>query len=190
MFDNEEDAARAYDNRAAPLGRPINFPGPGQVPAVKRGAHGIVSQYKGVHWHIQHKKWDAAITIDGKTASLGSHSSEEAAARAYDKRAGPLSRPMNFPVEEGQDQAIKNGASKYENAQWNPDKNLWEAVGVKHGERLPLGCFKTEEDAARAVDDHSVAALGLPRKHFPVEGELRQASVKKTSEFAGVCRKP
>jgi hypothetical protein len=97
---------------------------------------------------------------------------------------------MNFPVEEGQDQAIKNGASKYENAQWNPDKNLWEAVGVKHGERLPLGCFKTEEDAARAVDDHSVAALGLPRKHFPVEGELRQASVKKTSEFAGVCRKP
>jgi hypothetical protein len=186
-FNNEDDAARAFDERAAPLGRRVNFPGPVQAPAVKRGAHGIVSQYTGVYWNIGNEKWNTAITIDGKTASLGSHSSEEAAARAYDERAGPLGWPMNFPVEEGQDQAVKNGASKYEGV--CRVMNLWAAVGVKHGERLRLGCFKTEEEAARAVDDHSVAALGLPRKHFPVEGELRQASVKKTSEFVGVRRK-
>jgi hypothetical protein len=73
---------------------------------------------------------------------------------------------------------------------WNPDEKLWEAVGVKHGERLSLGSFKSEELAARAVDDHLVAALGLPRKHFPVEGELRQASVDQASMFVGVCRHP
>ena len=44
-FNNEDDAARAFDERAAPLGRRVNFPGPGQAPALKQGAHGIVSRY-------------------------------------------------------------------------------------------------------------------------------------------------
>jgi hypothetical protein len=73
---------------------------------------------------------------------------------------------------------------------WNFDDKLWEAIGIKHGERVPLGTFETEESAARAVDDHLVTALGLPRKHFPVEGELRKASVNQASVFVGVCRQP
>jgi hypothetical protein len=189
-FDNEDDAARAFDERAAPLDRPFNFPGPGQALAVKQGAHGIVSQYTGVSWHIRDEKWQSEISIDGKHVGLGYHGSEEAAARAYDERAGPLGRPVNFPLEEGQEQAAKKGTSKYEGVHWSPDEKLWEAVGVKHGERLSLGSFKSEELAARAVDDHLVAALGLPRKHFPVEGELRQATVEFASEFVGVTRRP
>jgi hypothetical protein len=83
---------------------------------------------------------------------------------------------------------VKEGASKFEGVHWNFDNNSWEAVGVKHGERVPLGTFETEEAAARAVDDHLVAALGLPRKHFPVEGELRKAFLDQSSEFVGVNR--
>ena len=117
---------------------------------------------------------------------LGLHASEEAAARAFDKRAGPLGRPVNFPTEE-QEQAIKQGASKYEGVHWNSNGKAWEAAGVKHGERVPLGSFQSEEDAARAVDDHLIE-LGLSRKHFPKEGEVRQASVVKASQFVGVKR--
>jgi hypothetical protein len=190
IFDNEDDAARAFDERAAPLDRPVNFPGPGQALAVKQGAHGIVSQYTGVSWNIGHRKWLSRITIDGKHVGLGYHGSEEAAARAYDERAGPLGLPVNFPVEEGQKQAMKQGASKFEGVHWNFDDKLWAAIGVKHGERVPLGTFETEEAAARAVDDHLVATLGLSRKHFPVEGELRKVSVDQASEFVGVCRRP
>jgi hypothetical protein len=189
-FDNEDDAARAFDERAAPLGRPVNFPGPGQALAVKRGADGIVSRYTGVCWNVGNEKWRSEIYKDGKRVNLGYHGKEEAAARAYDEHAGPLGWPVNFPVEEGQKQAVKQGASKFEGVHWNFDNKLWEAVGVKHGERVPLGTFKTEESAARAVDNHLVAALGLLRKNFPVEGELRQATVDFLSEFVGVCRHP
>jgi len=97
---------------------------------------------------------------------------------------------VNFPVEEGQKQAVKEGASKFEGVHWNFDNTFWEAIGVKHGERVPLGTFETEESAARAVDDHLVATLGLPRKHFPVEGELRKSLMYQASEFVGVCRQP
>ena len=69
-FGSEEDAARAYDKEAAPLNRPLNFPGPGQAQAVKRGAHGIVSRYTGVSWEVSHKKWRAQIEIEGKRTSL------------------------------------------------------------------------------------------------------------------------
>jgi hypothetical protein len=57
FFDNEVEAAIAFDKLAAPLGRPVNFPGPGQAPAVKRGAHGIVSQYKVVSWHNERRRY-------------------------------------------------------------------------------------------------------------------------------------
>ena len=37
-FRDEETAARKYDEHAAPLGRPLNFPSDGQAQAVKMGA--------------------------------------------------------------------------------------------------------------------------------------------------------
>ena len=99
-----------------------------------------------------------------------------------------VGRPVNFPTE-GQEHAIKRGASKYEGVLWNTDEKAWEAMGAKHGERVLLGCFHSEEDAARAVDDHLIE-LGLSRKHFPEEGEVRQASVETASQFVGVKRNP
>jgi hypothetical protein len=45
----EDEAARKYDRAASPLGRTLNFPGEGQVEAVK-GSCGWTSRYKGVSW--------------------------------------------------------------------------------------------------------------------------------------------
>ena len=90
-YDSEEEAARAYDEQAAPLGMPVNFPDEGQVQAMKRGS----SQYRGVS--KQGNKWSARISINGKSKLLGTFKSEEAAARKFDEAAAPLGRAVNFP---------------------------------------------------------------------------------------------
>ena len=185
----EVEAARAFDTRAALLNRPINFPGPDQALAVKRGAHGISSRYVGVSWDAHEKKWVAHIENNGVQQKLGYSKDEETAARAYDKSADSLGRPVNFPFRSEHEQALKRGVSKYLEVHWNPGDNLWQAVGIKHGKRTPLGAYKKEEDAARAVDDHLVS-LSQPRKNYPEEGEyeIRQASTERMSQYVGVSR--
>jgi hypothetical protein len=84
---------------------------------------------------------------------------------------------VKFSVEEGQKHALKEKVPKYEGIHWNRGEQVWTAVGVKHGECLLLACFKAEEAAARAMNGHLVDQ-GLPRKHFPEEGELRQAPLE------------
>ena len=48
------------------------------------------SQYKGVCWHKQNKKWVSRIKLDQKNYSLGSYDSEIEAARAYNTKATEL----------------------------------------------------------------------------------------------------
>ncbi len=86
------------------------------------------SQYKGVAWHKQHKKWGANITINEKAISLGSFNDELQAARAYDLAAiyyfGDFAN-TNF------------NESNYENLTFDPNKHVGrfqpDTRGSKHG---------------------------------------------------------
>jgi hypothetical protein len=53
----------------------------------QRSQGGSSSRHKGVTWHRQVRKWQAAIKVDGKHRYLGCYESEEDAARAYEAAA-------------------------------------------------------------------------------------------------------
>ena len=65
------------------------------------------SKYVGVIWSKWMKKWKASMTIDGKSKSLGYYHDEKEAARMYDEQAALLGKPVNFPLHEGMEQAVK-----------------------------------------------------------------------------------
>jgi hypothetical protein len=99
-FKNEEDAARKYDEAAAPMGRPLNFPGESQMEAGSVNC-GSSSKFYGVGWNSRLNKWKAEIKINGKTTHLGYFADEEEAARKFDQAAAPIDgRSLNFAGEE------------------------------------------------------------------------------------------
>ena len=63
------------------------------------------SKYVGVTW--KKKKWQAQIKINGKVKNLGYYHDEKEAARIYDEQAALLGKPVNFPLHEGMEQAVK-----------------------------------------------------------------------------------
>lgn len=195
FFKSEEAAAQAYDERAAPLGRPVNFPSlagghhdsaakdadeqsgaaagaglsPRQKSAKKRGSHGVRSRYTGVYYESKSGKWKVQIKVDREVIYLGLYDSEEEAARVYDARgAAPLGRPVNFPVPgSGQVQARKQGTSKFMGVYWSGARKSWEAVALESRTYEHLGYFELEDDAARAYDAHMEITHGRPPKNFP-----------------------
>jgi hypothetical protein len=88
-FDNRKDNLRLADNS-------LNHANIGKMKKA------TTSQYKGVHWRKERKRWSAEIKVLYKRHKLGCYATEQEAALAYDSAAlqhfGEFARP-NFPVE-------------------------------------------------------------------------------------------
>ena len=127
FYEDEKEAARVYDEQAILLGKPVNFPlHEGMEQAVKPAPKGSkknlpityrASKYVGVHWKKKSRTWHAVISFNGKKKGLGCFEDEKEAASTYDDMAAVLSRPVNFPLLESQQQAVKGAPLKYKKQQ-------------------------------------------------------------------------
>ena len=70
------------------------------------------SKYVGVSWHGRDKNWKTTIMMYGKNKNLGYYHDEKEAARIYDEQAALLGKPVNFPLHEGMEQAVKRAPKK------------------------------------------------------------------------------
>jgi hypothetical protein len=171
-FVGEEEAARAYDAAAAPLGRPVNFPPAAadtSAPAAAKGTKGGSPRVKPKHvyWGNEVRQWEAKIKKGGQMVSLGYFNDVQDAERAYDVAlaARPLeeaalnvSESFNFPAVEAvvvDARAVKGshgGGSRFKGVSWDKGKSMWEAQICNDNKRTRLGRFKDEEEAARTYD--------------------------------------
>ena len=131
------------------------------------------SKYVGVSWDKEMKKWNAQITINGKKKNLGYYHDEKEAARMYDEQAIILGKPVNFPLDEGMEQAVKaaprrkdvpklpnvNRQSKYVGVSWSKHNKKWMAAIRIDGKPKNLGRYRDEKEAARIYDDGASSAL-------------------------------
>ena len=135
------------------------------------------SQYKGVYWDKNARKWAALIYIHGvpqydqKKEHIGLYQNEADAAHAYDARAREewgSSAETNFNELGVRNEGVGTQTSKYTGVHWHKQAGKWRArIQPPNGKQQKyLGLFVNEEAAARKYDDAS-AYHGLGRPNFP-----------------------
>ncbi|KAG1671889.1 hypothetical protein FOA52_003456 [Chlamydomonas sp. UWO 241] len=142
------------------------------------------SRYRGVSWHKGTAAWEVYLQDPQAKCKqhVGTYTSEEDAARAYDwaavKLHGPGYTKRNFPGEliskppvSLGDEMRERKTSRFHGMYWNREVSAWQAQ-VRHPETKSMhhiGYYNSEEDAARACD-HAVVELRGPdytKRNFP-----------------------
>ncbi|KAG1659226.1 hypothetical protein FOA52_008995 [Chlamydomonas sp. UWO 241] len=167
------------------------------------------SQFVGVSWNRASSTWEARLRSarTKKKTHIGTYAEEHDAARAYDHAAvvenGPLAK-RNFPDEvitepplSTVEARVGRKASNYLGVSWDKKARAWAVHRWDAGSQCQryLGCYASEEDAARAYDFSAVQEHGpdTTERNFMAEvvGELpltlsAEQQHRKTSNFLGV----
>ena len=129
------------------------------------------SKYVGVNYHKPSNKWQARITIEGKTRHIGCYEKEEEAANDFaralfkykgqdalekargQKQSAPtmnidLSNVPSIPPILKSAGGIKEGSSKYAGVCFNTAMNKWQAQIIIEGKQRHIGQYDKEEEAA------------------------------------------
>ena len=150
---------------------------------IKGVPNGLKSSFKGVCWSTAAQLWICQIKIKGKQCYLGTFESEEDAARKYDEQAAKIGRRQNFNAE-GELQGHADEAppprrkilpedrkvglkSAHRGVSWNVAMQKWQARLKYNGKDQYLGCFDSEEDAAKKFAEASAIIPPTRRAEAP-----------------------
>jgi len=149
----------------------------------KDKAKGKTSDYYGVSWHEENKRWAAYICLNWKRCGIGYFETEEMAARAYDKAMMERFEgkeeilTLNFPESKEQTMEMeivkskKNKSSTFRGVSWNSRMAKW-VVQIRINKKYKyIGSFDSEEEAAKEYDKEAIESLGYEkakkRLNFP-----------------------
>ncbi|CAK9872281.1 unnamed protein product [Sphagnum jensenii] len=163
-YDKEDKAARAYDLAALKYWGPsttINFPlstyeaelelmknmtRQEYVASLRRKSSGFsrgASAYRGVTRHHQHGRWQARIgrVAGNKDLYLGTYSTQEEAAEAYDMAA------IKFRG--------VNAVTNFDMSRYDPQKIHAAAINGQHGQEISFKCNKLPADEKLLITELS-----------------------------------
>jgi hypothetical protein len=190
-YTEEHDAARAYDFAAVEMlgvACKRNFPDEVVAEAPKTQGEirkqGQSSQYRGVTWHKINAGWLVYVRNPEtkRQKCVGAYACEESAARAYDYAAVRMlgaDCKRNFPGEVIEEAPVSLGTqrkdrktSRFYGVNWDKTLTGWKVhlYDPKTKRQRHVGCYQSEEDAAKAYDHAAVVLLGPEcKRNFPDE---------------------
>ncbi|KAK9851682.1 hypothetical protein WJX84_005492 [Apatococcus fuscideae] len=233
-YPTEQEAAQAFDRAAIVLKRAsglLNFPvatyskeidqlhtlsfeefaAQNKEASRLRYERKQTSRYKGVSKRVT-GVWTARMILKGRIVNLGTHTSEQSAARAFDIAAINQNRPesdLNFPLSSYKDQLEKlrsqtleeiqaqllvrfrvgveatsrfNGVSRSPTSQ-TPSFRSRIFVDAKE---ICLGQYKTEVEAARAFDK-AIICHGREDITLNFDWSPQEVAVLRSQDFAQLC---
>lgn len=118
-----------------------------------KDTNSIYSEFTGVCWSINEKKWKASIVVGKRQIHLGTFDLEIDAAKAYQKALGELNAGLDLNVLYPK----KINSSNYFGVSWDKQNRKWSA---KYKQKF-LGYFNTELEAHEAVESYRSKVLAF-----------------------------
>lgn len=168
-FDNEKDAARAYNKKIIELSinkSKLNIlsdednPGPSNVKeSDSESSSDDEDSFHGMSYHKKSNKWRVVITKDGIIHNVGAYKEKKEAALAYNKKIielyGDKAKKLNKVSGELTTIIKKRQPKKYRGIRYVENIKKWSARIMNDGQEIAIGAFMTEIEAAEAYNQYA-----------------------------------
>jgi len=181
FFKDEEDAGKRVNQLCEELGIPAKNPTISAMPNQQLQKKEKASQYKGVYWSKQNKKWYAQLVVKGEKTKHGGYFNDELDAG---KRCNQLCEDFRIPLQNpdinampNEQYQIREKSSQYKGVCWDKERGKWFARVSLKGEKQYGGRFNHELDAAKRVNE-ICKDFGIPQQN-PSIGAIPNKNCKK-----------
>jgi len=165
-----------------------------ELPAISnRSMRGKTSQFKGVYWHKENKRWCVIITVKGHKQKYGGMFKDELdAAKRVNQICEELSIPLQNPgtgAMPNQKWQPKEMTSQYNGVSWDIQNGKWRALLYLHSKKSTHGgLFNDEIDAAKRINQ-LCEKMVIPNKNVGISATPTQQwkPKQKASQYNGVC---
>merc|ERR1712034_33130 len=156
-FKDELYAAKRVNQLCEEFGIPLYNSGISTVPDQKLQKKQRTSQYKGIYWHGERRKWSVQLRLKGgKTKCGGNFEDEMDAAKKVNELCEKLGIPLQNPEISGiqsQQYQKKEKTSQYKGVSWHKRTRKWFVrIYPKEQKQKYGGYFQDELDAAKRVN--------------------------------------